>query len=98
MCENNSLPAVTVGWPSGSIDKFCFCSVDLSVGIHVRQTKVEKQEQVLLYGGSDFIADVGGYLGLLLGVSCFSIYKYINEFASVCLKCKTRFHNKESFK
>ena len=41
------------------------------------QTMVEKQEQVLLYGFSNFIADVGGFLGLLLGVSVFTIYNYV---------------------
>ena len=35
----------------------------------------EEKEQYLIYDFDSFIADVGGFLGLLLGFSIFSIYK-----------------------
>ena len=34
-------------------------------------------EEYIVYDSNDFIADVGGYLGLLLGHSVLSIYGYI---------------------
>ena len=33
----------------------------------------------LLYSGSNFLADIGGYLGLFLGLSVFSIAELIWE-------------------
>ena len=39
------------------------------------QSIVPFEEEVLVYDGYNFIADVGGYLGLLLGVSVLTIYK-----------------------
>ncbi len=37
--------------------------------------------QILLYGFSNFVADFGGYLGLLLGASLLSIYDNIFDFS-----------------
>ena len=39
----------------------------------------EKKEHYFIYDGSHLIADVGGYLGLLLGFSIYSIFKYFVE-------------------
>ena len=38
--------------------------------------KFEKKEQYFIYNGNALIADIGGYLGLLLGFSVYSIFKY----------------------
>ena len=35
--------------------------------------------EYLTYDSNDFIADVGGYLGLLLGYSIFSIYESLRN-------------------
>ena len=37
--------------------------------------KFEEREQYLIYDGDSFIADVGGFLGLLLGWSMYSLYQ-----------------------
>ena len=39
--------------------------------------KFEEFEQYIIYDSNQLIADVGGYLGLLLGHSIFSLYKHI---------------------
>ena len=41
--------------------------------------KIEVQKESLVYGYQDLLADFGGYLGLLLGVSMLSIYDYALE-------------------
>ena len=54
----------------------------------------EVKEQYLLYDFDSFIADVGGFLGLLLGCSAFSLYKVIADllvrFRAACCKSKIR--------
>jgi hypothetical protein len=42
--------------------------------------KVEVREELKLYGFSNFVADVGGSLGLLLGASLLSIFDWCVEF------------------
>ena len=49
------------------------CQLHLEFRILDNSYKVE--EQYLLYQMDSFIADVGGYMGLLLGVSLLSLYK-----------------------
>ena len=39
----------------------------------------EEKEQYLIYDFDSFIADVGGYLGLLLGFSILSLYHQIED-------------------
>jgi len=39
-------------------------------------------QEVMLYKPSNFLADVGGYLGLLLGESILSIIEYIFEMST----------------
>ena len=41
--------------------------------------KFEKKEQYFIYNGNALIADIGGYLGLLLGFSIYSIFKFFIE-------------------
>jgi hypothetical protein len=55
---------------------------------------VEVQEEVWLYGTSSFIAEVGGYLGLLLGASCYTVYEeLIRFFCKKRKKCENNFLN-----
>ena len=44
------------------------------------QQEIPIEEQILVYDRSNLIADVGGYLGLLLGVSILSCYKEFIRF------------------
>jgi hypothetical protein len=62
----------------------CYCLL-LLVLIHKYITfflivKVEVREEFKLYGFSNFVADVGGSLGLLLGASLLSIFDCWVEF------------------
>jgi hypothetical protein len=41
----------------------------------MRSTKVLTETQKYLYQNSNFIAEVGGYMGLLLGISIFTVYQ-----------------------
>ena len=47
------------------------------VGFYTNDPKVPVYRQVFNYRGADFVADIGGYLGLLLGASCWSLFKLI---------------------
>ena len=68
------------------------CQLHLQFRILDSSTKVE--DQYLLYEMDSFIADVGGYMGLLLGISLLSIYRAVEE----CIKkiCRNAFHSKMS--
>ena len=46
---------------------------------HYLLNKIEVQKESLVYDYQDLLADFGGYLGLLLGVSMLSIYDYALE-------------------
>ncbi len=48
--------------------KFGELTVAIESGVH------EEKEQFVIYTTNDFIADIGGYLGLLLGHSVLSVY------------------------
>ena len=37
----------------------------------------ELKEQYAIYDGNVFLADIGGYFGLLLGFSLFDIFRYL---------------------
>jgi hypothetical protein len=51
----------------------------MALFFQVRKTTVLTEEQIWLYNSNNFIADVGGYLGLLLGFSCLSMYKNLQK-------------------
>ena len=40
---------------------------------------IQTIEEIYLYTGSDLLADIGGYLGLLLGVSAFTLYTAMED-------------------
>ncbi len=45
----------------------------------MNQLMVPVEETVLMYDSLDAMADVGGYLGLLLGASCWSMARSVLE-------------------
>jgi hypothetical protein len=53
--------------------------------------------QYVIYDYDSFIADIGGYLGLLLGQSVFSVYVYVAGWRKkkICC-CKKRKDTKNS--
>ena len=53
-------------------------SLVLTISLSSSNYLIEKD--VLLYNESNLIADIGGYLGLLLGVSILSIYEMFTNF------------------
>ena len=53
------------------------CQLHLQFRILDNSFKVEEQYE--LYGMDSFIADVGGYMGLLLGISLLSIYRAVEH-------------------
>ena len=40
--------------------------------------------QFITYDANDLIADVGGYLGLLMGQSILALYDLVNEYIKGC--------------
>ena len=50
---------------------------------------IQTIEEIYLYTGSDLLADIGGYLGLLLGVSAFTVYTAFEDFLRA-FKCSER--------
>ena len=46
----------------------------------MRKPATEVHEQQFIYGVQNLIADIGGYLGLLLGLSIFTIYQIMISF------------------
>ena len=55
---------------------FQFCNIFLCLFPKL-SGKIKVKEQFFVYDGHTMIADVGGYLGLLLGQSILSVYKYL---------------------
>ena len=60
------------------------------VGFYTLSYKIPVYTQVFDYTGSDFVADAGGYLGLLLGTSALSVYRlgvnFLKTFSWPCNK------------
>ena len=48
--------------------------LDLTVQLTFAVTSFDVTEEKLRFDGHSFIADVGGFLGLLLGASAYSVY------------------------
>lgn len=44
----------------------------------------------LRFDDEEFVADVGGYLGLFLGLSCFSLAQYISKVKAWWIKRKKK--------
>ena len=59
------------------------CSYDtIAMELTVNDGVIEVLEEKPLYNVNNFIADVGGYLGLLLGASVLTIYQDILDFVA----------------
>ena len=54
---------------------------NLVVKFEINNPVLTVQEEAKFYQMSDFIADFGGYMGLLLGASCFTFYELGEAFA-----------------
>ena len=52
----------------------------LEFQLMITTEKIINSNELLLYDNNNLIADVGGYLGLLLGVSVFSLYQKIMSY------------------
>jgi hypothetical protein len=44
-----------------------------------KNSRYEVREQYVIYDSDSFIADVGGFLGLLLGHSAYSVYREVED-------------------
>lgn len=60
---------------------------DLHIMFLIRSGSYEEKEEYLLYDTNSFIADVGGFMGLCLGLSLFSLY---NEVVDLVVRFKAR--------
>ena len=49
-------------------------SCDLELGLEMNDRSYEEKRQYVVYDFNSFVADVGGFMGLLLGFSMLSIY------------------------
>ena len=52
----------------------------LGIMFRIARSKHEVREHYRIYDTNSFIADIGGYLGLLLGHSLFGIYWSVQHF------------------
>ena len=55
----------------------------LVLALSFPHVKYERKDEYFLYNSDSFVADVGGYLGLLLGHSIFSIVCSLEEFGVI---------------
>ena len=58
----------------------------LSMFISMHDSSYHEEEQYLIYDFNSFIADVGGYMGLLLGSSILSLFDEIESFLRTLLR------------
>lgn len=59
---------------------------ELHLQFRMLDSSYEEKEQYIIYELDSFIADVGGYMGLLLGCSLLSLYSAIEAFLSHLLR------------
>ncbi len=66
----------------------------LTISVSTNQMTVAEEEIVLMYDSLDAMADIGGFLGLLLGASCWSIASSaLNRAKNLILSHKKDFKN-----
>ena len=63
---------------TGSFDGYL---LDLAINDRI----YEEKKQYIIYDFDSFIADVGGYMGLLLGCSIWSLYKEVEVYLKKCI-------------
>ena len=56
------------------------------LNVYIPDEMIPVTAEKKLYTLDNFIADVGGYLGLLLGVSALAVYHYLAELAKICIR------------
>ena len=63
--------------------------------LRITDRSYEKRKQYIIYDTDSFIADIGGYMGLLLGCSIMSVFNEIDLILSSCIsRLKTKIGNK----
>ena len=71
----------------------------LEIQIYFNRDKFPVKEQYYIYDGANFIADFGGYLGLLLGYSLLAFYDTLVELIkTIYEKCNKRRQRKDKLK
>ena len=60
---------------------------DLHLSFRIMEASYEEKEQYIIYDWNSFIADVGGFMGLLLGCSVFSLFNDMKTMLGR-IKCK----------
>ena len=63
--------------------------IDYKLTLYFTKAEVTEEVEFEVYDYNNLIADIGGFLGLLLGVSCVAIYDFLVNF------CLTFSHFKE---
>ena len=60
---------------------FCWGETTRSMKLyaHFQNGRYEDKEQYIIYDYNSMIADVGGYMGLLLGYSLLSVYEKVEQ-------------------
>ncbi len=80
----------TITWPILSVDDFTVPGLEVSTSAiqfyMPHGLKVQNINEVPAYGFFSFVADFGGYLGLLLGASLLSLFDELMEFLMYCSK------------
>ena len=61
-------------WPSSSSSATPSATATAALAF-VRESSYVSEREVLRYGAADAVADVGGFLGLLLGVSALDVVR-----------------------
>ena len=49
-------------------------SYRLKVKLSTKKTTLEQQEEIYVFTGNNLVADFGGFLGMLLGASCLTLF------------------------
>ena len=76
-----------VAWNSTSH----YGEINLWLYISMRETSYVHEEQYLIYDHNSFIADVGGYMGLLLGSSILSLFDEVEGLVVALVEmCKSK--------
>ena len=83
-CERDEYGKMDVTWSEKSSEPI----KDLHMAFLIRSGSQEEKEEYLLYDTNSFIADVGGFMGLCLGLSLFSLY---NEVVDLVVRLKSNF-------
>ena len=72
-----------------------FLAVRTKCEYHIRfkimDRSYEEEEQYIIYDTDSFFADIGGFMGLLLGTSLMSIYKDLEDLLKKAIRRSTRY-------